>query len=434
MASKVNSPEEQSSFRDPDSQVWFEGNQPFRTIMPSYLPHYDKLMKSGLYDHLVKRGLLIGHEEVYADVRKAVIKPERVDFISYPYEWCFSQLKQAASKMLTINLIALQYGMILKDASAFNMQFVGSKAVLIDTASFVEYKDGMPWLAFGQFMRHFLAPLVLAHYRGPKYLKLTQEYMDGLPVGEIARDLPIRSFLNMNCNMFVHTFRMADGHNRDGDLKREYLERLLGRLGEYVDSLTPKRESKWDRYEPEDAYTAAKAIAVVEALAKSGGVVGDLGANKGRYTSMVSMMGRSVVAIDRDHDCIDRMTGEALKLVVDLNNPTPAIGWGNKERKSFLERASFQTTLALALIHHLCIGNNVPLCKVAEVLRGMTTETLIIEWIPEEDDKAQLLAKGRVFPAYCKEIFEREFGKFFDLRSVRKIGESCRDLYMYSTR
>jgi hypothetical protein len=145
-------------------------------------------------------------------------------------------------------------------------------------------------------------------------------------------------------------------------------------------------------------------------------------------------MGKEVVAIDRDHDCIDVIPNDVLPLVVDLANPTPAIGWGNQERKSFLERARFDTVLVLALVHHLCIGNNIPLEKVAEQLRWMTKDRLIIEFVPDTDEKALLLGKGRIYPAYSEAIFEEEFGKRFILRGKQRIGDSCRKLYIYSVR
>jgi hypothetical protein len=169
------------------------------------------------------------------------------------------------------------------------------------------------------------------------------------------------------------------------------------------------------------------------ALGTTQGNLLDIGANKGEYSLMATRMGKSVVAIDRDHDCADSIPG-VLSLVVDLANPTPAIGWSNQERKSFLERARFDTVLALALIHHLCIGNNIPLEKVAEQLRWLTKDRLIIEFVPDTDENALLLGRGRSFPPYSEAIFEEEFSKRFILRGKKQIGDSCRKLYIYSIR
>lgn len=425
---------EKSSFRDPDSQVWTGAGRLFRDLMPSYREDYKMLNDSGLYAELIDRGLLIPHLETYVGDDRIVIEPQVVPFISYPYEWCFSQLQKAALVTLEINLAALQRGMILKDATAFNIQFIDGTWKLIDTASFEKYEEGKPWMAYGQFMRHFVMPLVMCKYRGSGCLKLGQIHLDGLPI-EMARDLPLRSWLSPRCVLYVHSTRAARGGN-NWYLNKKYLVNLLQRLMNYVKSLDCKHKEGWDQYSPEDSYTKAKEQAVKNAMGVSQGTVCDIGANTGKYSRMAAEMGKEVVAIDRDHDCIERMAQERhiLPLVVDLTNPTPAVGWGNEERRSFLERARFDTVLSLALIHHLCIGSNIPLSSVAGQLRWVTKETLIIEFVPEDDEKAQLLGRGRVYPAYSQEIFEAEFGKRFVLRGRKDIGDSCRKLYIYSVR
>jgi precorrin-6B methylase 2 len=421
---------EKSSFRDPSSQVWTGAGMTFRDIHPCYFRTYKLLNDSGLYQELTERKLMVPHEHVSFSDYRITIRPEEIPFISYPYEWCFGNLKKAALTTLDVNIVALKHGMILKDASAFNIQFNG-KWKLIDTTSFEKYEDGQPWMAYGQFMRHFVLPLVFCQYRGSRYLKLSQIYLDGFPL-EMIRDLPVRSFLDLKTDLFVHSFRLAR-ESKPRTLKKEYLVQLLERLKGYIEGLHCKREKGWSAYEPENDYTEAKKEAVRLALGTTQGNLLDIGANKGTYSLMATRMGKHVVAIDRDYDCVD-MIPDVLSLVVDLSNPTPAIGWSNQERKSFLERARFDTVLALALIHHLCIGNNIPLEKVAEQLRWMTKDRLIIEFVPDTDEKALLLARDRIFPAYSQAIFEEEFGKRFTLRGKKVIGDSCRKLYIYSVR
>lgn len=429
MSSRLN---ESGSFRDPSSQVWVEDGQVFRDIYPGYFEDYVLLMKSGLYNELVGRGLLLPHQEMERTENRIVLQPQMVPFITYPYEWCFSQLKRAALVTLEANQVALEYNMILKDASAFNVQYVNGNWKLIDTASFMKYEEGTPWKAYPQFIRHFLVPLVMCHYRGPQYLKMLLSNIDGLPPVDMCEGLPIKSFLNSGCVTFLHSFRVfRNANHKELRLKKEYLKILLKKLSRYIGSLKGKQNNA--NYTPDLDYAKAK-CQVVSQFLNGKGLVGDLGANTGLYSRIASEQGREVVAIDKDHNCVEKIAhrDNILGLVVDLNNPTPAIGWGNQERKSFLERARFQTTLALALIHHLCIGNNVPLPKVAEQVRKITLGDLIIEFIPETDEKVKALAEGRIFPEYSQELFEKSFNAYFHLKGKRPIGASCRELYIYS--
>jgi len=165
-----------SSFRDPAGCVFRENGEIYRQVNLVYKLHYDWLLQSGLYQALIAKNLLIAHEEIElvkedapqtksADDNRSSIykicKPQKVPFISYPYEWCFSQLKDAALATLEIQSMALKHGMILKDSNAFNIQFVNGRPLLIDTLSFERYEPGKPWVAYRQFCQHFLAPLVL---------------------------------------------------------------------------------------------------------------------------------------------------------------------------------------------------------------------------------------------------------------------------------
>jgi 2-polyprenyl-3-methyl-5-hydroxy-6-metoxy-1,4-benzoquinol methylase len=201
-----------------------------------------------------------------------------------------------------------------------------------------------------------------------------------------------------------------------------------------VGKFTYKLRSEWSDYDPDSEYTAAKLQMVTELLTIPRCRVGDLGANTGRYTMTAERLGHDVIAIDRDHDCIEWLARQQLRslpLVVDFCNPSPGIGWGNEEREAFLDRAEFDVTLALALVHHLCIGNNVPVDMVAEQLRRITKRTLLIEFVPETDPKAQILAQGRTFPEYSRDAFERAMSRHFVFEDKWQIGNSCRDLYMY---
>ncbi len=171
-----------SSFRDPSGFLYWKNGELYRQINTVYSEHYEHLMVSGLYDRLAQDKLLIPHEEIERGNNSAyrILKPETVPFISYPYEWCFSELKDAALATLKIQRIALEYGMSLKDASAYNIQFHNGKPVLIDTLSFEKYREGEPWVAYRQFCQHFLAPLALMSFKDIRLNQLLKIYIDGI--------------------------------------------------------------------------------------------------------------------------------------------------------------------------------------------------------------------------------------------------------------
>ena len=219
MANQANSGSRQlsASFRDPSGFLFTRNGILYRQINRAYAEDYARLMDSGLYEKLVKANLLIPHVEVdQAPAEKEaafkVVQPERAPFISYPYEWSFSQLKDAALATLSIHKRALKLGMSLKDASAYNIQFVRGKAMLIDTLSFEIYKEGEPWIAYKQFCQHFLAPLALMSYRDIRLNQLLRIYIDGVPLDLASALLPFRTKLNFGLLTHIHVH--ADSQKR----------------------------------------------------------------------------------------------------------------------------------------------------------------------------------------------------------------------------
>jgi len=188
--------------------VFTENNEIFRAVKMSYQQNYEQLMQSGLYDELVLKGLLIPHIEVKKNILPVhesykIIKPEKVLFISYPYEWCFSQMKDAGLVMLEIQKIALHHGMILKDASAFNIQFHKGRLVLVDTLSFEKYNDNKPWIAYRQFCEHFIAPLALMHFLDQRLNFLFTSNIDGIPLELAVKMLPVKAKLRLGIYMHL---------------------------------------------------------------------------------------------------------------------------------------------------------------------------------------------------------------------------------------
>ena len=451
------------SFRDPSGYVYFRDGELYRQVSPSYREEFDQLVGSGLYERLAGDGLLIPHNEVgleYAgnDGAYKVIKPQRVPFISYPYEWCFSQLKDAALLTLETQSRAFDAGMSLKDCSAYNVQFIGSQPIFIDTLSFERYREGRPWVAYRQFCQHFLAPLALMSHVDVRLHGLLRVYLDGLPLSLVSRILPVRTRANFGLLSHVHLH--AKAQERFADSSVALTDRKVSRMAflGLVDSLrsTVNKLSwqaggtEWHGYYDNTNYSSAalgyKQQLVAEMLDRivpPPRSVWDLGANEGVFSRIASSKGFPTISFDIDPAAVEthylHSRGAAhqdiLPLILDLTNPSPGIGWENRERMSLTARGPADIALALALIHHLAISNNLPFSKIAQFLSEIC-RTLIIEFVPKSDSQVQKLLSNRedIFPAYHHEAFEAEFGKLFTIARREPIRDTERSLYLLELR
>lgn len=414
-------------------------------------------MASGLYEKLVAAGLLIPHEEggdpVTADAYK-VVRPEKIGFISYPYEWCFGELKDAAATTLRIQKTALDFGMSLRDASAYNIQFRRGRPVLVDTLSFERLSEGTPWVAYRQFCQHFLAPLALMAYRDVRLGQLLRTNVDGIPLDLAASLLPRRA--RFRFSLFLHLFSHAKSQRRHAAdasaprtgrrFTRRAFQGLIDSLETAVRRLDWSPERSWAAgYYAEDLGYADEAFEHKKELVRkfveevAPGTVWDLGGNVGVFARISAAQGIPTVCFDVDPSCVEAnyrqvVTDEEtdlLPLVLDLTNPSPAIGWANRERQSLVERGPADLALALALVHHLAIGNNVPLPMVAAFLADVS-RWLLVEFVPKEDPRVRTLLATRedIFPDYTVEGFERAFAPRFEIERREEIRESPRILYL----
>ena len=451
-----------ASFRDPSGFVFHDNGRVFRTISYSYKNDYDHLISSGLYGELVSKKMLVPHEEVEndkladSDIYK-IIQPRKVSFISYPYEWCFSQLKDAALLTLAVQETAIRYGMSLKDASAYNVQFIDGKPVLIDTLSFELFDEHKPWIAYNQFCRHFAAPLALMAYRNVDLGKLLMVYLDGIPLDLASSLLSFKDKLHLwvLIHIVMHARAQAKFALKKSAIKENKNKlsinshkRLIDSLRSLISSLHLKeRTSIWNEYYEEnhtDEYYAHKKELVTSFLdiAKPENIW-DLGANTGLFSRIAAERDIKVVSSDFDARSVEmnyqmmKRSNEKniLPLIVDLTNPSPAIGWGNSERESLLGRGPVDMVMALALVHHLAIGNNLPFSNMAELF-SKVCKWLIIEFVPKDDPKVKFLLRSRkdIFLGYDEEEFEKEFLKFFSIEQKNEINGSRRKLYLMKKR
>jgi hypothetical protein len=444
-----------SSFRDRSGFLFQRDGIIYRQVNITYKENYDYLMNSGLYETLVRSDLLIPHEEADIEVPKfayKVIKPELIPFISYPYEWCFSQLKDAALTTLRIQKKALDFGMSLKDSSAYNIQFRGGRPVLIDTLSFEKYREGRPWVAYRQFCQHFLAPLALMSYKDVRLSKLLRIYIDGVPLDLASSLLPFHTRLRFSLLSHIHLHARSQKlfASRTVDINGYRMSRLsfLG-LIESLESAVKKLKwqpagTEWVEYYEETNYSPQafqhKKQLVAEFFDRIKPVnVWDLGANVGVFSRLASDREIPTISFDIDLaaveknylDCVRKGEPHILPLVLDLTNPSPGIGWDNKERMSLMERGPADAVLALALIHHLAIANNLPLGHIAQFLAKIC-HSLIIEFVPKTDSQVQRLlsTRGDIFPDYVQQAFEKEFSRYFAIEDSANIRDSQRILYL----
>jgi len=445
------------SFRDPSGFVFSREGEIYRQVNYSYRENYRLLMDSGLYAHLAGRGMLVHHRETgmigpAPEQCYKVIKPEEIPFVSYPYEWSFSQLKDAALLTLRTQKEALEFGMSLKDCSAYNVQFVGGTPVFIDSLSFEEYRDGRPWVAYRQFCQHFVAPLALAACLDFRLCHLLKTHLDGMPLDLVAKLLPARTRLSFSLLAHIHLHARAQAHYSDKAArpKRGHVSRLS--LMGLVDNLCVTVEklrwsvpgTEWGRYYEATNYTPAgfahKKQVVAHFLDGAGrGTAWDLGANTGVFSRIAADTCRLVVSLDADPAAVEknyldcRANGDSniLPLLMDLTNPSPGAGWSNVERMSLLQRGPGDTVLALALVHHLALSHNLPLGEIAGFL-GSLCRRLIIEFIPKEDSQVQRLLATRddIFPDYSAPCFEKVFEGLFTTRERVRIRDSERTLYL----
>ena len=445
------------SFRDPSGFLFHRDGVIYRQVNASYDDDYDHLMRSGLYEALVEADLLIPHEEVDVpfpapEEGVKVIKPERLPFISYPYEWCFSELKDAALTTLAIQKTALAFDMSLKDSSAYNIQFREGTPVLIDSLSFERYREGEPWVAYRQFCQHFLAPLALMSYKDVRLSQLLRIHIDGIPLDLASSLLPLRTRLVFPLLSHVHLHASSQRHfadktveGRGRDMGRLSFRGLIDNLESAVEGLAWEPEdTEWADYYESSSYSPEalehKRQMVAEFLDEvKPEDVWDLGANTGIFSRVASERGIQTLSFDVDPAAVERNYLQCTKanethilpLLMDLTNPSSGIGWENEERESLLDRGPADAALALALIHHLAISNNLPLKRVSGFFSNVC-DSLIIEFVPKSDSQVQRLLSTRedIFPDYTQEGFENAFRGHFAIRRSVGIKGTERTLYL----
>lgn len=445
-----------ASFRDPSGHLFRKDGVLYRHVAPGCGADYDLLVGSGLYAELVEAGLLVPHEEVavegHAEAYR-VLRPQPVEFVSYPYEWAFSALRDAALLTLDVTERALRRGLVLKDASAFNVQFRGSLPVFIDTLSFEGRREGEPWIAYRQFCEHFVAPLALMARRDARLSGLWRAHLDGVPLDLASLLLPRSTWLRFGLLTHLHLHARSQAFYADRPVpsrrvavSQTSLLALLDSLRRTVRALLPREApSEWADYERTHAYAEESQRAKEQVVARwlerlRPRQVWDLGANVGRFSRIAASGGAYVVSFDVDPAVVEEAyrrgrfesRRDLLPLVLDLANPSPGLGWEGRERDPLEARGPADALLALALVHHLAIGRNVPLPRIAAWMARLG-RSAIVEFVPKDDPQTRRLLRSRrdVFAGYTREGFEAAFSSAFSLEASEELPGSGRVLYLW---
>jgi hypothetical protein len=444
---------ELGSFRDPDSRVFVDDDVVYRVLSQDGWQDWLALSATPLAtdDRLIPTEAveLDDLPELTAGPAAGALKHEKVPFVSYPYEWPFSMLKDAALLQLALGRAALQHDLTLKDASAYNVQFKGARPVFVDIGSFERLNEGEPWAGYRQFCMLFLYPLMLQAYKGMPYHALLRGSLDGITPAQARSVLSVRrrGVLTNVVLLARLEARYGDAREVKSDLKRAgfgkaLLDANLRKLEKLVRRLEFKPgRTAWTEYGRTNTYSdeeaARKAEFVRAAAERHRGLVWDLGCNDGTYSRVAAEHARTVVAVDADHATVDGLyralrdegRTDILPLVMSLTDPSPDIGWRGLERARLERRGTPDLALALALIHHVVITGNVPVREFVAWLRSLDC-ALVIEFPERDDPMVQKLLSGKTEkanPDYERETFERALGERFEVERTERLGS--RTLY-----
>lgn len=454
------------SFRDPVSTVFHCEKRIFRRLDSSRFENTKKFLNSAFYrerqsSDIVKTKIVDSDPiEINNEARQDYfwLEHQQIDLITYPYEWPFELLKKAALFHLRLLLEALDNDWMIKDSSAFNIQYIGTKPIFIDLPSFEPYRPGQPWIGYKQFCEHFLAPLVLEHYTQIEFNCWFKGRLDGLDIGEVSKALPLSSYLSFTVLSHIHIhgklLRNTSSMNNKKHQKshercipKKNLTALIRSLESFVTKLSSGKKSFWQEYYLKTNYSDENRVFkeqfVSEYCATNAiETLIDLGCNAGAYSKLALRSGvENIIGLDIDSNTLDKAVLDSdfdganfTPLKFDIMNPSSGCGWSNKERATIKDRfPKIDGLLCLALIHHLAIGKNVPLELVIDEVLSLSPRG-IIEFVAKEDEMVRGLLSSRedIFPHYSPEHFEELLSHRAKITKTR-IPDSHRYLFTFET-
>lgn len=457
------------SFRDPSGQVFYSKGRVFRTLNEEATARFKSIINGTGFSDLVARGLILQATEINDDqlfdevgtstgrTPTAILEHPKLPFISYPYEWPFELLKRAALLHLDLHLAALSHNLSLVDGTAYNVQFIAQKPIFIDVLSLVPYREGDYWLGYRQFCEQFLAPLLLMSKTGIPYHPWYRGALDGLSISDVNRTLPFSAKLNWATFLHIVLHAKMDKTAQDSASpspvrkrqgpSRNGLVGILTSLRSLISSVQPKgsTETIWRQYEITTSYSSHEAEKKRAFIARfceavQPAMFWDLGCNSGEYSETALQTGaKYAVGFDFDHGALDAAVARAterqlnfLPLMLDATNPSPNQGWNQRERSGLAERSSADALIALAFLHHLVVGKNVPLIQALDWITKLAP-TGIIEFVPKADPKLKHMLASRedIFANYDVENMRACLGNIATIVEEQQVSSTGRVLFWY---
>jgi ribosomal protein L11 methylase PrmA len=454
------------SFRDPAGRILTCEGRIFRAVSQSKADEAKSVLDTRFFKRRIGTSIVstwLPSDEVARSVLEGLsphyallLEHEKLGVVSYPFEWPFSLLKKAAELHLELHLEALDEGWDLSDSSAYNVQFAGSRPVFIDTLSFKRYSEGSYWGGYKQFCEQFLSPLLLTAYCDIPYNEWYRGALNGIDVRALATVLPMSARFSLQAQMhiFMHArlLNRVQSHKRQADAEPRKLplasfKGILRGMLQFVRSLKRKdhNSSYWKEYEFKNSYSAddseRKRAAVSRFVSDSGAkFVLDVGCNSGDFSEVCLASGaRSAVGFDFDQGALEAAVSRAdekslplLPLYQDLTNASSPQGWAHEERKSIEERVKPDAVVALAVLHHLIVGKNIPMESAIKWVVGLAP-TGLIEFVPKQDPMLQGMLAHRedIFPNYTEDCFRTILSSQATVITEAQSSTSGRRLFVY---
>lgn len=454
------------SFRDPSSRVWRDGDHIRRGLDATAAADFERVAASRFFTSAMADGSVVGTrtvERASPDGREwaTVLEHDRVPVITYAHEWSFSMLQDAA--LLTLRLVraAIDEDITTKDATAYNVQFVGARPVFIDVPSFEPYRAGEAWWGYRQFCQMFLFPLMFTAYKDLPHQPWMRGAVDGITPEHARRVLEGRRAGHKGFLSHVWLHAKADARFTDSSAdtvdemkkagyKKELYVATIDRLITLVEGLEWGRsESTWGDYSQRGHYQSKELLLKADFVRRVAGQsardqVWDIGANDGMFSRIAAEHSTTVLAMDADDLVVDRLYRELradgttgiVPMYMNFADPSPGIGWNGTERPPLPARSQPDLILALAVIHHLALTHNVPTAAILDNFASLDSE-VVLEIPTENDQMVKTLMRHKragTHDAYTLEAIESQIADRFEVRSREELPGGSRVIFHLTPR
>ena len=453
------------SFRDPSNRIFESEGKIYRAIFNSGKSDYINIQQSGIIQKLINKKYLIDTDELdrrnklysHEELKNVyiILNHKKIPFISYPYEWCFEQLKKAAIFHLDLQLYLLENNFNLKDSSAFNIQFIGGEPIFIDFFSLQKYNDGDYWIGYKQFCENFLNPLYLSFKKNVQFNHIIRSNLEGISSTTLNNLLSFKDKLSLN--VFSHIVLQSRYEKKVlldekssikkfkklKKLPKKNLISMITIIKNWIKKFNiQNKKSTWSDYSVINTYKdfeKKKKIDIVKKFTNKikPNLLVDLGCNTGDYSIAALENGANyAVGFDFDIESLNKSYDRSpnfLPLWFDAANPSPDQGFMQKERDGFERRVKSDALISLAFIHHLVIAKNISVQMFVEWISKISQFGLL-EFVPKNDETIQkmLISKRDIYKDYNIDNLIKYLEYDFKIVSIDQVSESGRKIIEYS--